>query len=153
MPLLKKGVFLSILLFLDPQAGQVFSNALGSISNPDSISIPESIHYKDSTQQKSALFDNNPHYHYSNDSSIQELNEIKPDTLELPMRSVQGNDSMSKEFRKYWKMVEKENGYDKLASQMRSRDIMKSKLPRFYLFDSSIVLFPFPPLILWGNKK
>jgi hypothetical protein len=147
MPFFKKIACFSILLLLDSLGAPSLLNHL------ESISVPEPTQYKDSTQQKSVLFDNNPHYQYSNDSIAQELHEIKSDTLELPMKSVQGSDSMSKEFRKYWKKVEEENGYDKLANQMRSQDIMKSKLPRFYLFDSSLVLFPFPPLLIWGNKK
>lgn len=77
-----------------------------------------------------------------------------PDTLELPPLTTRGrgNDSFSREFRKYWAVMEKQEGIDKLRDQLRSNDLDKSRYPRWYLFDSSVVIMPFPPAIFLRKR-
>jgi hypothetical protein len=46
------------------------------------------------------------------------------------------------EFRAYWDRIEKENGIPALQSQMAAHDIDKGRIPKAYLFDSSVVVYP-----------
>ncbi len=75
--------------------------------------------------------------------------EPPADTLALPPLTTRGRggDSFRREFRKYWAEMEKLEGIDKLRDQLRSNDLDKSRYPRWYLFDSSLVIMPFPPAI------
>jgi hypothetical protein len=47
-----------------------------------------------------------------------------------------------KEFRSYWKQVEKGGGLDELRGRQRSWDIDKTWVPHLYFFDSNLVVFP-----------
>ena len=123
------------------------------LADSDSVS-KDSLYRIDSIQAKSVMFENNPFYYAMEDHSKVDSASAKTDTLELPEKSVQGNgsDSLGKAFKKYWKKVEEQDGFDKLRNQMQSNDLMKSRFPRFYLFDSNLVIFPFPPVFFWGKK-
>ena len=48
----------------------------------------------------------------------------------------------NKEFRGYWKQVEKDGGLDQLRGRQRSWDIDKTWVPHLYFFDSNLVVFP-----------
>ncbi|MDQ3003025.1 MAG: hypothetical protein M3Y08_17400 [Fibrobacterota bacterium] len=128
--------------------------ASNGIVQADEVSDDESVYLLDSIQPKSIMFENNPFYNAIDTQPIIESDSFKNDTLELPAKSVhgKGNDSLGKAFKKYWAKVEEQDGFDKLRNQMRSNDIIKSRLPRFYLFDSNLVIFPFPPVFIWGKK-
>lgn len=45
-------------------------------------------------------------------------------------------------FRKYWSRVEQENGIAAMKSQHMARDPDRSRIPKIYLADSSIVILP-----------
>jgi len=46
------------------------------------------------------------------------------------------------EFAAYWKRVEAANGFGSLKRQMEAHDPDQSRVPKIYLFDSSVVVFP-----------
>ena len=46
------------------------------------------------------------------------------------------------EFNRYWKRVEAENGITELRSQLHAEDVDKTLIPKVYLVDSSIVVYP-----------
>ncbi|MEO7425163.1 MAG: hypothetical protein ABI036_08245 [Fibrobacteria bacterium] len=46
------------------------------------------------------------------------------------------------EFRSYWKKAEAEAGFPELRSQLAAHDLDKSRIPKRYLFDSSVVIYP-----------
>ena len=46
------------------------------------------------------------------------------------------------EFRAYWDRLEKENGIPAMHSQMAAHDIDKGRIPKAYLFDSSVGVYP-----------
>ncbi len=46
------------------------------------------------------------------------------------------------EFRSYWERIEKENGIGDLKGQMAAHDVDKGRIPKTYLFDSSVVVYP-----------
>lgn len=75
------------------------------------------------------------------------------DTLELSTLTAKTsrNDSFSREFKKYWARVEKQDGFDKLKEQINSRDIDRSWIPHLYFFDSNLVVFPF--WFVWRQKN
>jgi hypothetical protein len=98
----------------------------------------------------SAIFSAEPNHQASADTVSQIDSLLKPipnlnDAIELPEKTVKStsSDSFSREFKKYWAQVEKADGFDKLKEQYRSRDIDKTWVPHFYLFDSAVVVFPF----------
>ncbi len=94
---------------------------------------------------KSLLFDRFPNFTYPTqiDSTLQIVVQ-KKDTLVLPDKIIKlsSQDSLSQAFKKYWTWYEKEEGFDKLRDQIRAWDINRSKIPHWYFFDSSLVLFP-----------
>lgn len=47
-----------------------------------------------------------------------------------------------KEFSAYWNRIEQENGIPVLKNQMAAHDVDKSLIPKAYLFDSSVVVYP-----------
>lgn len=79
----------------------------------------------------------------SDDSLLKPIQSLN-DAVELPEKTVKStiSDSFSREFKKYWTQVEKADGFDKLKEQYRSRDIDRTWVPHFYLFDSTVVVFP-----------
>lgn len=46
------------------------------------------------------------------------------------------------EFRAYWKKAESESGVEALRAQYAARDVDKGRIPKLYLFDSSVVVYP-----------
>lgn len=46
------------------------------------------------------------------------------------------------EFEAYWKGVERRNGFNSLKRQMDAHDVDKTLVPKVYLFDSAVVVFP-----------
>jgi hypothetical protein len=75
------------------------------------------------------------------------------DTLSLPDLEVRGRrgDSVSREFRAYWAEYEKREGFDELRNQVRAHNnIDLTWVPRLYLFDSSLVIFP--GWVVWRRK-
>jgi hypothetical protein len=69
---------------------------------------------------------------------------IPTDTVEMDEKTVRGSsqDSLSREFKKYWAQVEKAEGFDKLREQINARDLDRSWIPHLYFFDSNLVVFP-----------
>ena len=63
------------------------------------------------------------------------LQGLHDSALARPVRS-------QEEFGAYWKRIEKENGIPALQSQMTAHDVDKSLIPKAYLFDSSVVVYP-----------
>lgn len=54
-------------------------------------------------------------------------------------RSIRGPE----EFRAYWDRIEKENGIGDLREQMAAtHDLEKGRIPKTFLFDSSVVVYP-----------
>lgn len=109
-------------------------------------SVPASVHagFQDSNRFTGETF----YMHKNTDT-------IGYDTLELPEKRT-GQDSgvfRKGEFRKYWAKVEKEDGFDKLREQMQAQDIDRSWVPRIYLFDSNLVIFPGWFVLRKKNRK
>jgi hypothetical protein len=50
--------------------------------------------------------------------------------------------SRKSEFDSYWKRVQSEYGYPSLKGQLAGQDVDKSRVPKAYLFDSSVVVYP-----------
>lgn len=73
-----------------------------------------------------------------------EMDRGQLDTVELPEKKVRPsmNDSIQKNFKRYWSKVEAQDGFDELRKQMGSNDIDKLWIPHFYLFDSNVVIYP-----------
>lgn len=46
------------------------------------------------------------------------------------------------EFRRYWARVQENNGHGALKRQFEGQDIDRSRIPKMYLFDSSVVVLP-----------
>jgi hypothetical protein len=46
------------------------------------------------------------------------------------------------EFRAYWNRLEERNGIKTVKGRMAAQDVDKSLIPRAYLFDSSVVVYP-----------
>ena len=46
------------------------------------------------------------------------------------------------EFKDYWEKVEAEAGFPELRGQLAAQDVDKSRVPKRYLFDSSVVVYP-----------
>lgn len=46
------------------------------------------------------------------------------------------------EFRSYWRKAEAEHGITALKKQYEREDIDKTLIPKLYLFDSSVVVYP-----------
>lgn len=46
------------------------------------------------------------------------------------------------EFRAYWSKVEERGGFKSMKGQYAAQDIDRTLVPKIYLFDSSVVLFP-----------
>lgn len=69
---------------------------------------------------------------------------VSTDTVEMEEKTVRSSsqDSLSREFRKYWAQVEKAEGFDKVREQINSRDLDRSWIPHLYFFDSNLVVFP-----------
>ena len=65
--------------------------------------------------------------------------------MELPAKKASREDSLSKAFKAYWAIAEREGGIDILREQMRAHDIDHSKIWHVYLFDSTVVIYPFMP--------
>lgn len=63
------------------------------------------------------------------------LRGIEDSSLARPVRTPE-------EFSVYWNRIEKENGISALQSQMAAHDVDKSRIPKAYLFDSSVVVYP-----------
>jgi len=63
------------------------------------------------------------------------LHGLEDSALARPIRT-------REEFRVYWNRIEKENGVPALQSQMAAHDIDKTLVPKAYLFDSSVVVYP-----------
>ncbi len=63
------------------------------------------------------------------------LHGLEDSALARPIRS-------REEFSVYWNRIEKENGVPALQSQMAAHDVDKSLIPKAYLFDSSVVVYP-----------
>jgi hypothetical protein len=99
----------------------------------------------DSPRPKSIVLENDSANRLPADSQSAPVRpDGKEDTLELPGKTSKpaGSDSISREFKKYWAKVEKQEGFDKLRSQIQANDIDKTWVPHFYLFDSNLVIFP-----------
>lgn len=47
-----------------------------------------------------------------------------------------------REFNRYWKKVEAENGIADLRNQLKAHDVDKTLIPKAYAFDSSVVIYP-----------
>jgi hypothetical protein len=45
-------------------------------------------------------------------------------------------------FRAYWKKMEAQEGYGGLKGRMAAHDVDKSRIPKAYLFDSTVVAYP-----------
>ncbi|MDB5047546.1 MAG: hypothetical protein JWO30_617 [Fibrobacteres bacterium] len=107
---------------------------------------------EDSIPPKSILFEDMPNqYFYSDPQSNTDSAARKPDTLELPAKSVKGIacDSMCKDFKKYWKKVEERDGYAALKKQVVSgHDLDSAWVPHWYLFDSTVIIWPWP-ILTW----
>lgn len=63
------------------------------------------------------------------------LQGLRDSALARPVRTPE-------EFRGYWNRIEKENGIPALRSQMAAHDVDKTLIPKAYLFDSSVVVYP-----------
>ena len=46
------------------------------------------------------------------------------------------------DFSRYWKNVEIQNGIPDLKNQMNAHDVDKTRIPKAYAFDSSVVIYP-----------
>jgi hypothetical protein len=46
------------------------------------------------------------------------------------------------EFRRHWRELELREGFRELRAQHAARDVDKGRIPRLYLFDSSMVVYP-----------
>lgn len=110
--------------------------------NPDPIAYDtvDSYDAKATGKRKSLLFEHMP------DSVYPDFDTLSPasapiDTLRLPDKHAK-DDSLGKEFRKYWEKYQKQEGFDQLKGQADAHDINKSKIPHWYLFDSTVVIYP-----------
>lgn len=63
------------------------------------------------------------------------LRDLRDSSLFHPIRG-------PREFGVYWDRIEKENGIPALKSQMAAHDVDKGLIPKAYLFDSSVVVYP-----------
>jgi len=63
------------------------------------------------------------------------LHGLQDSALARPIRT-------REEFSVYWNRIEQENGIAALQSQMAAHDVDKSLIPKAYLFDSSVVVYP-----------
>lgn len=50
--------------------------------------------------------------------------------------------STQEEFRAYWRKVEAEAGITDLRGRQAAQDLDRSRVPRIFLFDSSVVIYP-----------
>jgi hypothetical protein len=141
-----KAFFLATLVLL-PSAGAGDSIPNPPSDDPYSIDSSRNAVRFDSTSYE--RFSGEPYYMHRN------LDTAGYDTLELPERKAGADSGIFKagEFRKYWAKVEKEDGFDKLRAQMQSRDIDRSWVPRIYLFDSNLVIFPGWFVLRKKNRK
>ncbi len=46
------------------------------------------------------------------------------------------------EFQAYWKKIEQREGITEFKSQMQGQDIVKSRIPKLILFDSTLIVYP-----------
>ena len=78
------------------------------------------------------------------DSLLLEANRASRTKFEkfLADSSIAREVKTQEEFVSYWKQLEAENGIKALKDQLSRADIDKSLIPKKYLFDSSVVIYP-----------
>jgi len=78
------------------------------------------------------------------DSLMREAGKVRRDQFEslISDSTVAHEVNSQEDFSRYWKTLESENGIEALKNQYNRADIDKSLVPKIFLFDSSVVVYP-----------